>query len=461
MKKLLLIFLAILAFAPSFASHLMGGQITARQLNGASYEITMVLYRDTTGIPMTQNDINIYLLGNPTPVYIITKPGVMTSFLNGVEQYVYMDTVSLSAGDYVLSFELCCRNGAIINAALGGGNSMYIRTKLAVTSGGGAITANSTPVLLNPPVTVAQLNTPFSYNPMPYDADGDSLVWSLVTPLESSTSYLSGYVPPVGSAPFAINRFTGLITWTPSILGNFVTCVLVSEYRNGIKIGEIRRDMQLVVLPTIVARPNINTANFPTNAQGAFVFDVTAGSPLNAIVIAADPTPNQPLSLSATGEPFLHASNPAIFPAVNGIETVQSTFSWSLNESQIRNNPYIVNFRMMQTYQNRVFTYDLSVLVKVRSVTSANQNLEIDNQLSIYPNPSNGSFAVSFLLEKPSQTSISIQDMATKTSRNVLTKQLPFGKNVLLFQDLNLAKGIYLVQITTENKTTTQKLVVE
>ena len=108
-----------------------------------------------------------------------------------------------------------------------------------------------------------------------------------------------------------------------------------------------------------------------------------------------------------------------------------------------------------------MFAYDLSVLVKVRSTTSANQNLEIDNQLSIYPNPSNGSFAVSFSLEKPSQTSISVQDMATKTSRNVLTKQLPFGKNVLLFQDLNLAKGVYLVQITTENKTTTQKLVVE
>ena len=294
MKKTLLTFLAILAFAPSFASHLMGGQITAHQLVGASYEITMVLYRDTTGIPMGQNSIDIYRIGGgASPIHTITKIGVMTNFLNGVEQYVYIDTVNLIAGNYRLSFGNCCRNG-LINGASGG---MYISSNLAVTSGGGAITANSTPVFLNPPVTVAQLNTPFSYNPMPFDADGDSLVWNLATPLDAPSVLLSNYVVPVGSVPFALDSLTGLITWTPSILGNFVTCVLVSEYRNGIKIGEIRRDMQLVVLPTIVARPNINTANFPTNAQGVFVFDVTAGSPLNAIVIAADPTPNQPLSL--------------------------------------------------------------------------------------------------------------------------------------------------------------------
>ena len=458
MKKLLLIFLAILAFAPSFASHLMGGQITARKLGGA-YEITMTLYRDSTGTTMYQIELVVErIVGTSVIRNVRTKIPVVTNFLNGVEQYVYTDTMSLPLGNYKLSFVNCCRNN-IINAANNLG--MYISSDLTVTSGGGSTVVNSTPVFLNPPVTLAQLNTPFSYNPLPYDADGDSLVWSLATPLHEDSIPVGSYVLPVGSAPFTLDSLTGLITWIPSIVGNFVTCVLVSEYRNGVKIGEIRRDMQLIVQPTVTPRPNINTANFPTNAQGLFVFDAVRGYPLNASIVVTGSMPNQQLSLSATGEPFLHPSNPATFTPVTGADSLQSTFSWSPNASQIRNNPYIVNFRMMQTYQNRMFAYDLSVLIKVRAATAINQNEAIDNQLSVYPNPSNGSFAVSFLLEKSSQTTISVQDMATKTSRNVLTKQLPFGKNVLLFQDLNLAKGVYLVQITTENKTITQKLVVE
>ena len=455
MKKLLLIFLAVLAFAPSFASHNMGGQITARHLGGTNYEVTLIIYRDYYGIPLGPSyNVGIQEIGGTRYTTTRPKTPILIGSVNGLEQYACIDTVSLSAGKYKMEFSDCCRSG------LSSGNSepFNLSSELTVTTVGGAITTNSTPVFLNQPISLAQVNTPYSYNPMPYDADGDSLAWSLVPPIG-----FTNYTLPTGSAPFVVDSLTGLITWTPSMSGIYAICVLVSEYRNGIKIGEVMRDMHLSVMPATAVRPTINTANIPTNARGIFLFDAPVGYPLNVSIIATATAPNvnYPLNLSATGEPFFLASNPAVFPDANGVDSIQSIFSWSPNVSQIRKKPYIVNFRVLQIHQTDVFGYDFTGVVTVRPLGVANQNLEIDNQLSIYPNPSNGSFAISFLLEKPSQTSISVQDMATKTSRNVLTKQLPFGKNVLLFQDLNLAKGVYLVQITTENKTTTQKLVVE
>ncbi len=449
--------MAVLAFAPSFASHNMGGQITARHLGGTSYEVTLIIYRDYYGIPLGPSyNVGIQEIGGTRYTSTRAKTPVLLSSVNGLEQHACIDTVSLSAGKYKMEFSDCCRS----SLSNGDGNAFYISSELTVTTIGGAITTNSTPVFLNQPISLAQVNTPYSYNPMPYDADGDSLAWSLVPPIG-----FTNYTLPTGSAPFVIDSLTGLITWTPSMSGIYAICVLVSEYRNGIKIGEVMRDMHLSSMPATAVRPIVDTANIATNARGIFLFDAPVGYPLNVNIVARAvaivPNVNYPVSLSATGEPFFLASNPASLPMVVGTDSLQSIFSWSPNASQIRKKPYIVNFRVLQSHQTDVFGYDFTGIVTVRFSGVANQNLEIDNQLSVYPNPSNGSFAVSFLLEKPSQTSISIQDMATKTSRNVLTKQLPFGKNVLLFQDLNLAKGVYLVQITTENKITTQKLVVE
>jgi hypothetical protein len=70
-----------------------------------------------------------------------------------------------------------------------------------------------------------------------------------------------------GLGTFSIDAVTGDISWTASFIGNYVTTVLVEEYRNGVKIGEIRRDMQLIVLPAWNVRSMFTSiANIPTNA---------------------------------------------------------------------------------------------------------------------------------------------------------------------------------------------------
>lgn len=62
--------------------------------------------------------------------------------------------------------------------------------------------------------------------------------------------------PIPGSPSLTINERTGIISGTPTIEGLYVLAVCVEEWREGVKIGEIRRDFQFTVIDcTVVALP--------------------------------------------------------------------------------------------------------------------------------------------------------------------------------------------------------------
>ena len=53
MKKLLLVLVACFTFTTgTFASHMMGGQITISHISGMDYHLKYTAYRDMTGIPI-------------------------------------------------------------------------------------------------------------------------------------------------------------------------------------------------------------------------------------------------------------------------------------------------------------------------------------------------------------------------------------------------------------------------
>ena len=112
---------------------------------------------------------------------------------------------------------------------------------------------NSSPSYLSLPVAYLPSDTLWQYNPLPFDPDGDSLAWSLTTPLGSG-ALVAGYqflddtvFYSNTSNPFALDSVTGELTWNAKMHGNFVAAFLIEEYRNGVKIGEMRRDMQYIV----------------------------------------------------------------------------------------------------------------------------------------------------------------------------------------------------------------------
>jgi len=105
-----------------------------------------------------------------------------------------------------------------------------------------------------------------------YDPDGDSLVFMLTTPFGSantahssnggptinqSVTFPKPYLHIIWKSPYNLNEIvggsplmsidpvTGIITACLNQLGVYVFAVRIEEYRNGVKIGEIRDELQL------------------------------------------------------------------------------------------------------------------------------------------------------------------------------------------------------------------------
>ena len=395
MKKLITTLLITLISLSTYATHLMGGQIVATNLGGYDYEIKLTAYRDTIGIPMATAamfEISMDSAGVNLPIYFLTIPadsmsgglvmGVSAAY--GVEVYTYTGTVTLPGdGYYTISWQDCCRNVAIINMANSAAENFALSTSFTVDS----LNPNSSPSYLSLPVAYLPSDTLWQYNPLPFDPDGDSLTWSLTTPLGSSASGMPvlGYqflddttLYSNSSHPFSLDSITGELSWNAKMQGNFVAAFLIEEYRNGVKIGEMRRDMQyIVVSDTSNFLPVVsNMMSFPTNPSGYPYVVISPSQNYSVSLLASDPNINDVVTLNAFGEPFnLQTSSPSFltFSTGNGNE-IEGIFSWTPNVLDVRTQPYLVVFRVSDGF----FNFDYTVQIEVSSTTSV-QELEIKN----------------------------------------------------------------------------------
>jgi hypothetical protein len=352
MKKLLLVLLVLLSVLFTLqtqASHLMGGQITSRNLGGLYYEVTLTLYRDSLGIPMGTQQIITYTdsSGNFTIAqhFVNYDTTLTTNIGNGVERYVFVDTITFPfVGKFKASMNNCCRNAAILNLPNPSQNSLWLDVDITADS------TNSSPVFLNEPITVAQLNQPFSYNPLPFDIDGDSLSWQLDIPydiLNGTTigSPISGYVLPPSDtlAPFSIDPLTGEITFIPIVIGNFQVSVKAIEWRNGIQIGYIRRDMQLLVVPSgnTPVQVQVNTSVQRTTTNPIYInVGETLTFNLNAFNVD-----NGSVSVITGGSALLNTSATSYLATVSNNEII-ATINWTPTLNEVNNTPYYLAFRV-------------------------------------------------------------------------------------------------------------------
>ncbi len=463
-KYLFLFIILFFSWNSLSASHLMGGEITARQLSGNDYEVTMIVYRDTLGIPMSL--IGYFDLNDSsgTPIYSFSTPyssvtsGILIpGYPYGVEMYVFIDTITLpGTGTFSVEYFDCCRNAAIMNMASPASESMILTT--TVTN---SVVSNSTPVFLSPPVFFVQVNTPWTYNPLPYDADGDSLSWNLTTPIGLSSIPVAGYFLPLADTigPFLINAITGEISWTPNTLGNFSTSVLVEEYRNGIKIGEIRRDMQMIVVADTSQVAKItNFGSIPLNNLGVPFIPVQSNQPYSLTLFAYDPNPMETLRFEAYGEPFLFDQSAATFSLISKKNVENSKtgiFEWNPSSAMVRTNPYSVAFRVGDNY----FTHDYTVFFQVShpaSISTTNY-FSIGN---IYPNPASSIIILPVSLEKETKIAIKILDLLGNEKMYIPGTYYGEGKH-LISSTIYLQSGQYIVQILRNDVVyKTQKILV-
>ena len=189
---------------------------------------------------------------------------------------------------YYMVWERCCRNDAIINVAKTGsglGIAFYMEFPALVRNSLPFV--NSSPQFKVPNGDYICLDKPFTFDISATDADGDDLVYSLVTPLNGYTTSQAVFgsevpqtsYPPVGWAAgyslsnvipgnpaLRIDAVTGQLSVQANKEGLYLFSVQCEEYRNGQRIGLVRRDFQLPVIncTQTTTPPSIVTVNSRT-----------------------------------------------------------------------------------------------------------------------------------------------------------------------------------------------------
>ncbi|MFK7968842.1 MAG: HYR domain-containing protein [Bacteroidia bacterium] len=258
------------------ASHFMGGEITYRNIAGDQYEVTLKIYRDCGGVNVgTTEGLQINGTGEQIPRIQVNEltqlcPTAMSncssgSGVSGIEEHVYRDIFQIqrpaSGQPSLIVYSSCCRNASITNLTSAG--SLYFEAIIDHAAIG-----NSSPQFVTSPITLFCVNQNVDFPAGAFDPDGDSLAYSLVPCLQGASSPLpyapgfSGTSPLSTSSGFTIDQATGVISFTPNQTQVGVVCILVEEFRGGLKIGEVTRDIQVQVTncpdnaPVLASLPN-------------------------------------------------------------------------------------------------------------------------------------------------------------------------------------------------------------
>lgn len=287
--------LAMLSFlllfvAPVMATHIVGGAISYRCLGNDQYEITVRVYRDcfnaapgadfddpaSIGIfdraGLLVADVRVPFVSEDTlaniPSECLVIPGNVC-----VNTTTYVTTVELPfrEGGYQLVYQRCCRNETIQNLVnpleTGATYDIWLTEE-------SMLTCNSSPVFKEWPPIFICVNDELNFDHSAIDADGDSLVYKLIAPLQGGTFAEPMPQPPnpppyddvllieptysvdnfLGfGEPLKVDQDNGLMTVTPSILGQFVVGVSVEEYdrETGTLLSVSRRDFQYNVIQCV------------------------------------------------------------------------------------------------------------------------------------------------------------------------------------------------------------------
>lgn len=341
MRKFLLIICLIFTSTLAFSTHQRAGEITYKAISLLKYEFTIVTYTYTPS-PADRPELRIDWGDGTSQVVPRTQK---INYPNNISRNVYAGAVHTfpGQGSYVISVEDPNRNYGVLNIPNSVNVPFYIRTELVINP---FFNPNNSVELLAPPIDNGCVNNLYLHNPAAFDADGDSLSYKLVDCRGAFGLPIPGYILPnevdtTVQTTFEIDPVTGTITWdNPILQGEYNIAFLIEEWKNGIRVGYVTRDMQITIIACDNQSPVIG------DLQDTCVM---AGTALSFPVTATDPDDDQ-LVISALGGPFVVEDSAARFPAAIGTGSVTSVFSWNTICSHVQFQPYQVVFRARDTF---------------------------------------------------------------------------------------------------------------
>ena len=368
LKLLPIIFLLLLWNQAAQATHIRAGEIIARRIGVFQYEFTVIMYTDTEPGNAVSEAISLNF-GDGSP--LANVPRTEETVIGDPEDYIAINIYRVthtfpSAGSFVVSFVEEDRNAGVLN--IGNGNSQVpfsVSTTVSIDPG---IGLSSSPVLTYPPVDRACRGEKFFHNPLAFDPDGDSLSFEFIRPRQSASEDVPNYLNVADDsfdgiqenssdvpATITIDPITGQIEWNaPGKAGEYNLAFVVREWRDGIIIGAVVRDMQIIVSdcknkrPSIMVPPEIcATANEDANDPSNIIdVSITATEPDNNNLVISS-TDNSPVLNRGVYDPtnfnepaqFIFSPSPQASPA-------SAKFLWETGCEHVREEPYIIGFRV-------------------------------------------------------------------------------------------------------------------
>ena len=335
-KKLSVVVLMLLLGVFAQARHIVGGDITVKRVvsrpgsTTPRYEVVITMYRDCDqgGIAMPTNFDPNPIIGVHRKVgkvwQLFDNPSVPVFFSSGqpvladddpcvdvpptlcVDRNEYRFTIDLPLYDdsYLISYQRCCRNETITNIVDPGGTGIAYTYEITTES---QQAANSSPVFNRFPPILICVDRPFFFDHSASDEDGDVLVYEFCNPLTAGGPDISNFTLCTGTTPdpgnclppfdrvtfrqptyssanplpgrpdFQIDPNTGRITGTPVVQGQYVVGVCVKEFRDGVLLSTVQRDIQL----------NVSTCGFP---QSRILYDDIEGADRFVVVSCGETT---------------------------------------------------------------------------------------------------------------------------------------------------------------------------
>ncbi len=370
-KNIILLFAFLMACNILYATHYRAGEILYERIDGLSYKFSLVVYLKKSSL-QNQPQLDV------CDVEMSWSDGTTKTAFGGCSSaidiggdvvkktYVVQHTFA-GVGVFKVYFQDKNRNDRIVN--IPDLTPFYVESEIVISP---ILDFNNSPELLNPPIDDACVNNLYYHNPAAVDNDGDDLTYELVKCQQDINTPIPGYFIP---SNMSINPITGTVVWDkPTITGEFNIAILIKEYRNGVFIGSVLRDMQITVIACNNNPPKITPEILDTC--------VIKGQNISIKIQAWEDDFLQNIKgVTYEGDAFELANTNASFTYTGNtqggnpiVDTNNYIFSWTPNCNDVRTGSYKQYFIARDNF-NPSLTAISNVFIKV--VAPGPENLSV------------------------------------------------------------------------------------
>lgn len=379
--SLVIILTCMLSFNAN-ATHMSGTDLTYTHVSGNTYKFTLKFYRDCSGsqAPQTANILMNAPSCGISQTFTLTRIAgtgqeISTACATaattcqggsepGFQEYVFEGTTTLAqCSDWTFTYKFCCRSNSI-TTVVGNPDNYGVQVNATLNN---LIGQNSSPAFSNIPVSFICTNQSFSYNHGAIDAEGDSLVYTLVNPLDSSgvnVPYTApySYNNPITSSPaLTLDSVTGDFNVFPTVANEIsILAIRVQEYRNGFLIGSVVRDM---LVYTVTCNNQLPVAS-GIDGTNSFTKSLCVGGQFCFNINSTDADVQQVVTMT-----WNNGIPAGTFTTTTAGRPV-GTFCWAPTVADARSQPYTftVTVRDNACPQNGLQTFSYAIYVSALSV---------------------------------------------------------------------------------------------